>query len=45
MPLLHGGPPVWAWEGSADFRKSEMVPVPSTEGHTVNELRAGRSTC
>jgi hypothetical protein len=39
MPLLHGGPPEWIWERSADFLKSEMAPVPSPEGHTVYELR------
>jgi len=39
MPLIQGGPPQWVWERSADFLKSEVVPVSSPEGHTVYELR------
>jgi hypothetical protein len=39
MPLIQGGPPEWVWERTADFLKSELVPVPSPEGHTVYELR------
>ena len=39
MPLIRGGPPEWVWERTADFLKSELVPVPSPERHTVYELR------
>jgi hypothetical protein len=39
MPLIQGGPPQWIWERTADFLKSDAVPVASPEGHTVYELR------
>jgi hypothetical protein len=39
MPLIQGGPPQWVWERTADFLKTEVMPVPSPEGHTVYELR------
>ena len=35
MPLIQGGPPQWIWERTADFLKSEVVPVPS-QGRRVN---------
>jgi hypothetical protein len=39
MPMVQGGPPQWVWERTADYLKSELVPVGSPEGHTVYELR------
>jgi hypothetical protein len=39
MPLIQGGPPEWVWERTADFLRSDPVPVPSPQGHTVYELR------
>jgi hypothetical protein len=39
MPLVQGGPPEWVWERSADFLKSEVVPVHDVHGQTVYELR------
>jgi hypothetical protein len=39
MPIIQGGPPEWVWERTADFLKSELVPVRSPKGHTVYELR------
>ena len=32
-------PPEWVWERSADFLRSEVVPVRGLDGHTVYELR------
>jgi hypothetical protein len=43
MPLVQGGPPEWVWERTADFLKTELVPVPSPEGGTVYELRVSCS--
>ncbi len=39
MPLVQGGPPEWIWERSADFLKSEVVPMRNSEGQPVYELR------
>lgn len=39
MPLIQGGPPEWVWERTADFIKSEMVPLTDPKGHAVYELR------
>jgi hypothetical protein len=39
MPLIQGGPPQWIWERSADFLKSEVLPVQTRSGKAVYELR------